>query len=159
MKAILAASFDPPTLGHEDLIRRASKIFDKLYVGIGKNSKKNSYLQLDSRRFLLGEICKEYSNVEVITFDGLLVEYCRGKGIGIIVRGLRATLDFEYELSMAHVNRKLMGEVDTIFLPTEVENSFVSSSMVREIHGHGGDISAFVSKAVEDYLVKVMVVL
>jgi pantetheine-phosphate adenylyltransferase len=95
MKAILAASFDPPTLGHEDLIRRASKIFDKLYVGIGKNSKKKPYLQLDSRQFLLKQICKEYSNVEVVSFEGLLVEYCRENEIGIIVRGLRATVDFE----------------------------------------------------------------
>lgn len=152
MKAILAASFDPPTLGHEDLIKRAAKIFDKLYVGIGKNNKKKPYLPIKSRQALLERICKEYSNVEVVLFDGLLVEYCKEHGIGIIVRGLRATLDFEYELSMAHVNKKLMEEVDTIFLPTEVENSFVSSSIVREIHEHGGDISAFVSWEVEEYL-------
>jgi pantetheine-phosphate adenylyltransferase len=152
MDAIYAGSFDPPTLGHEDIIHRASKVFNKLWVGIGTNSSKTPFLSTDERKFLLMEICKDLPNVEVIVFGGLLVSVCKLMKIGIMVRGLRASLDFESELSMAHVNRKLNPDVDTMFLVTETENSFVSSSMVKEVLRHGGDISSFVSEGVEIYL-------
>ena len=152
MNAIFAASFDPPTLGHEDIIRRSARVFDKLYVGIGTNSSKTPFLRVEERKFLLMAICKDMANVEVIVFGGLLVSVCQLMNIGIIVRGLRATLDFESELSMAHVNRKIAPDVDTMFLVTETENSFVSSSMVKEVLRYGGDISSFVSEGVEIYL-------
>jgi pantetheine-phosphate adenylyltransferase len=152
MNAIFAASFDPPTLGHEDIIRRSARVFDKLYVGIGTNSSKTPFLRVEERKFLLMAICKDMANVHVVVFGGLLAEYCKSMGIGIIVRGLRATLDFESELSMAHVNRKLAPDVDTMFLVTETDNSFVSSSMVKEVLRYGGDISSFVSEGVAIYL-------
>ncbi|MCK9567422.1 pantetheine-phosphate adenylyltransferase [Candidatus Pacearchaeota archaeon] len=152
MNAIFAASFDPPTKGHEDIIHRAARVFDKLYVGIGTNSSKTPLLHTDERKFLLMAICKDLPNVEVIVFGGLLVSICELMNIGIMVRGLRATLDFESELSMAHVNRKLAPSVDTMFLVTETENSFVSSSMVKEVLRYKGDISSFVSEGVEIYL-------
>lgn len=152
MNAIFAASFDPPTRGHEDIICRAARVFDKLYVGIGTNSSKKPLLHADERKFLLMEICKNLPNVEVIVFGGLLASVCELMNIGIIVRGLRATLDFEYELSMAHVNRKLAPDVDTMLFVTETSNSFVSSSMVKEVLRYEGDISSFVSEGVERYL-------
>lgn len=152
MNAILAASFDPPTLGHEDLIHRAAKTFDKLYVGIGINSAKKPFLSLTERSSLLKIICKDIPNVEVIVFDGLLVKICEKMNIDVMVRGLRSTLDFEYELSMAHVNRRLAPSIETMFFVTETENSFVSSSMVREVLRYKGRISDFVSEDVENYL-------
>jgi pantetheine-phosphate adenylyltransferase len=148
MKAIYAGSFDPPTLGHEDVIRRSAKVFDHLYVGIGHNQYKIPFIKKDDRFNLLTEICKDLKNVTVVLVEGLLVDYCKLHEIGIIVRGLRATLDFETELSMAHVNRKLGPNIDTMFLASETENSFVSSSMVREVYNHLGDISSFVSPTV-----------
>ena len=152
MDAVYAGSFDPVTKGHEDIIHRAARVFDNLYVGIGTNSSKVPFLRTEERKFLLMAICKGLPNVHVVVFGGLLVEFCKSMGIGIMVRGLRATLDFESELSMAHVNRKLAPDVDTMFLVTETDNSFVSSSMVKEVLRYEGDISSFVSEGVEIYL-------
>jgi pantetheine-phosphate adenylyltransferase len=144
MKAIYAGSFDPPTNGHLDIIQRASRVFDELIVGIGTNSSKTPLFNAGERSTLVTDTCKDLSNVTVAIFRGLLVNYCKEIGATIIVRGLRAVSDFEAELALAHTNHKLHPEIDTFFLVTQPENSFVSSSMVKEVSRHGGDISSFV---------------
>ena len=168
VRAILPASFDPPTLGHLDLIIRASRLFDELLIAIGKNRGKTPFLEITERKLLLWEICKELpkkptilvfdglkelpKKPTILVFDGLLADYCKAMQVDVIVRGLRAITDFEYELQMAHANRILNGNVDTMFLATETETSFVSSSLVREVFHHGGDVSKFVPSQVNDYL-------
>lgn len=144
MKAVYAGSFDPPTNGHLDIIQRASRIFDELIVGIGTNSSKEPLFNAGQRTTLVVDACTGFSNVSVIIFHGLLVDYCKEVGASVIVRGLRAVSDFEAELAQAHTNHKLHPEIDTFFLVTKPENSFVSSSMVREVARFGGDISSFV---------------
>ena len=146
MKAVYAGSFDPPTNGHLDIIQRASRVFDELIVGIGTNSSKLPLLNAGERSTLVTDACRNLglTNVTVTIFKGLLVEYCKEVEAKIIVRGLRALSDFEAELALAHTNHKLHPEVDTFFLVTQPENSFVSSSMVKEVAKHGGDISSFV---------------
>jgi pantetheine-phosphate adenylyltransferase len=144
MKAVYAGSFDPPTTGHLDIIQRASRVFDELIVGIGTNSSKTPLFNAGERSILVTDACTGLSNVTVVIFRGLLVDYCKKVEAPIIVRGLRAVSDFEAELAQAHTNHKLHPEVDTFFLVTQPENSFVSSSMVREVAKLGGDISPFV---------------
>jgi pantetheine-phosphate adenylyltransferase len=150
---IYPGSFDPITVGHLDLIQRAAKLFDKLYIGIGSNGGKKPFLNYSDRIHLIEKSCHDIINIEVVYFDGLLVDYCKPRKIKTIVRGLRAVSDFESELSMAHVNRKLYPDIDTMFLATDTDTSFVSSSMVREVFRLGGDISQFVPKEVNDYLI------
>lgn len=146
MKAVYAGSFDPPTNGHLDIIQRASRVFDKLIVGIGTNSSKLPFLNAGERATLVTDACAslKLTNVSVSIFNGLLVNYCREVKATVIVRGLRAVSDFEAELALAHTNHKLYPDIDTFFLVTQPENSFVSSSMVREVARLGGDFSFFV---------------
>jgi pantetheine-phosphate adenylyltransferase len=144
MIAVYAGSFDPPTNGHLDIIRRASRVFDTLIVGIGTNSSKSPLLNAGERASLVEASCEDLSNVSVKIFSGLLVTFCKEIGAAVIVRGLRAVTDFEAELALAHTNHKLYPEIDTFFLVTQPENSFVSSSMVKEVAKYGGDISSFV---------------
>lgn len=152
-RAIYAGSFDPPTTGHLDLIVRASRLFDDLLIAIGKNRGKPPFLEITERKFLLWEICKVLpKKPTILVFDGLLADYCKAMQVDVIVRGLRAITDFEYELQMAHANRILNGSVDTMFLATETETSFVSSSLVREVFHHKGDVSKFVPSQVNEYL-------
>lgn len=141
--AIYAGSFDPPTHGHLDLIDRASKLFPDVVVALGAHPTRNPLFSVDERRGLLEDVCRPYSNVRVATFGGLLVDYARQAGARVIVRGLRAGTDFEYELQLAHANADLAPDLDTVFLPTRARNSFISASIVREIASHGGDISRF----------------
>jgi pantetheine-phosphate adenylyltransferase len=150
--AIYPGSFDPPTNGHFDIIKRSAKIFDHLIVAVGANPVKKYFFSLDERVAMLREIVSEYENIEVSHFDGLLVEYAARVNAVTIIRGLRALSDFEYELELALMNRHLKRDVDTIFMMTDERYSFLRSSLVREVARLGGDISDKVPPVVERYL-------
>jgi pantetheine-phosphate adenylyltransferase len=141
--AVYAGSFDPVTYGHLDLIERASKLFDRVIVAIGLHPTRTPMFSVDQRMDLLREVVGPFANVEVRAFEGLLIEFCRDVGARVVVRGLRAATDFEYELQIAHANADLQPEIDTIFLPTRTNYGFVSASLVREIASHGGDVSRY----------------
>ena len=143
-KAIYPGSFDPVTNGHVDMIERASKIVDELVVGVLNNSAKNSLFSLDERVSMLKEITKDMPNVTVASFDGLLVDFMEKIDATIIVRGLRAVTDFEYELQIAQSNHRVNPKIDTVFLTTNVKYSYLSSTIVKEYAPYGGDISHFV---------------
>jgi len=141
--ALYAGSFDPPTYGHLDLVERASKLFPKVVVALGHHPTREPLFTVEERIALLREISKPYANVEVASFEGLLVDYGKRIGARVIVRGLRAGTDFEYELQIAHANADLVPEIDTVFLPTRTNYGFISASLVREIAMHGGEISRY----------------
>ena len=143
-KAIYPGSFDPPTLGHLDIIRRSAKMVDELVVGVLHNSAKNSLFSTEERVSMIKEITKEFPNVMVTSFDGLLVNYMKEIDATLIIRGLRAVTDFEYELQIAQTNRVEYPEVETIFLTTSLKYSYLSSTIVKEFASYGGDISKFV---------------
>lgn len=142
--AIYGGSFDPVTFGHLDLIQRGAVLFDRVCVAIGRHPTKKPLFSTDERLDLLREITRGIGNVEVDAFDGLLIHYAQARGATAMIRGLRAATDFEYELQIAHANSDMCPEIDTVFLPTRVERGFVSSSLVREIASHGGDVSRYV---------------
>jgi pantetheine-phosphate adenylyltransferase len=146
--AIYAGSFDPPTNGHLDLVDRASKLFPRVVVALGQHPTRSPLFTVEERVQLLQRVCAPMENVEIALFDGLLVDYARKIGARIIVRGLRAATDFEYELQIAHANADLAPEVDTVFLPTRTNYGFISASLVREIASHGGDVSRYAPEAV-----------
>jgi pantetheine-phosphate adenylyltransferase len=146
--AVYAGSFDPVTNGHIDLIERASKLFREVVVALGVHPTRDPLFSLEERLSLLQEVTRAYDNVEVSSFDSLLIDFCKSVGARVIVRGLRAATDFEYELQIAHANADLMPEIDTIFLPTRTNYGFVSASLVREIALHGGDVSRYAPPAV-----------
>jgi pantetheine-phosphate adenylyltransferase len=150
--AIYAGSFDPPTNGHLDLVLRASKLFPRVIVALGQHPTRSPLFTVDERLALLKRVCAPIQNAEVALFDGLLVDYARNIQAGIIVRGLRAATDFEYELQIAHANADLAPDVDTVFLPTRTNYGFISASLVREIASHGGDVSRYAPEAVCDAL-------
>lgn len=137
--AVCPGSFDPPTLGHLDVIGRAAGLFDRVTVAVLVNPDKRGMFALEERLELLRATTADLPNVDVDTFRGLLVDYCRDRGIGAIVKGLRAVSDFDYELQMAQMNHGLTG-VDTLFMPTSPEYSFVSSSLVKQVATYGGDV-------------------
>ena len=143
--AIYPGTFDPLTLGHHDLIVRASHIFDRVVVAVAISSRKKTFFTSDERVEMAKASVKGLKNVRVDAFDGLLVDYARAQGIHVLVRGLRAFSDFEYEFQMALTNRKLAPEIETLFLMPKETFSYYSSSTVREIAERGGDISRFVS--------------
>ena len=142
-RAVCPGSFDPVTNGHLDLIGRASELYDELTVAVFVNQAKSSLFSVDERRELLEEVTAQYGNVRIDSFEGLVVDYCKEHGIAVIVKGLRAVSDFDYELQMAQMNRGLAG-VDTLFMPTNPEYSFLASSLVKEIAKWGGDVSSLV---------------
>lgn len=151
--AIYPGSFDPMTLGHLDVIKRASKMFDRLIVSVLNNKAKNSLFSVEERVSILKEATRDLPNVTVDSFNGLLIDYAREKDIHISVRGLRAITDFEYELQIAQTNRKLShGALDTVFLTTSLEYAYLSSSSVKEIAAFNGDIS----QCVPDFVVKLV---
>ena len=153
VSAMYPGTFDPITLGHEDLVRRACRLFDKVVVAIAANPGKEPMFSLDERVDLARTALAELDNVEVSGYDGLTVDFAQQNGLGVILRGLRAVSDFEYEFQLANMNRHLAKDVETAFLtPTETYN-FISSSLVREICSMGGDISEFVSPAVNEALI------
>ena len=143
-KAIYPGSFDPLTLGHLDIIERSARIVDELVVGVLNNSAKNSLFSLDERVSMIREMTDSMPNVTVTSFDGLLVDYMREIDATIIVRGLRAVTDFEYELQIAQTNHVENPEVETIFLTTSLQYSYLSSTIVKEFASYGGDLSKFV---------------
>ena len=151
---VYAGSFDPITNGHLDIIERAASLFDQTIVAIGRNPSRTPVFTVDERLGLLRHVTAHLASVEVSSFDGLLVDYCRGVGAAAIVRGLRAVTDFEQELQMAHANANLAPSIDTVFLPTRTPHSFVSASLVREIASYGGDGSRYVPPVVWDALVR-----
>ncbi|MBS1720400.1 MAG: pantetheine-phosphate adenylyltransferase [Armatimonadetes bacterium] len=150
--AVYPGSFDPPTLGHLDVIERAARLFDEIIVAIGVNSSKRPLLDEASRIAALEACTSSFGNVRVDRFDGLLVDYVQAEGAKSIVRGLRATADFEYEFQMAMVNRRLAGDLETIFLMTKWEHSYLSSSIVREVAQLGGDYTGLVPAAVVPFI-------
>ena len=148
---IYPGSFDPITLGHLDIIVRAAGLVDKLIIGVLQNSAKKPLFTAEERVELIENVIREHTNlttVQVLSFDGLLIEFARQQKASIIVRGLRAITDFEYELQIAQTNHKLDPKVDTIFFTTSVEYSYLSSSAVKEIASYGADISQFVPKCI-----------
>jgi len=149
--AVCPGSFDPVTNGHLDVIQRASSRFDRLLVACLRNAGKQPLFDLDIRLALLNEVVADLDNVEVAAFDGLLVDFCRERGVSVIVKGLRAVSDFEYELQMAQMNSHL-GNVETFFMTTSPICSFLSSSLVKEVARFGGDVTDFVPPAVVDRL-------
>jgi pantetheine-phosphate adenylyltransferase len=146
--AVYPGSFDPITNGHLDVIRRASGVFERIVVGVLANPRKQPLLSVEERIDIIREALAAdgatADGIEVDSFDGLTVDFCRARGAGFIVRGLRAISDFETEMQLAHNNRKLAPEVDTVFFMTAVEHGYVSSSLVKEIAAFGGDVSALV---------------
>ena len=149
-RAIYPGSFDPVTNGHVDIILRSSKIVDRLIVGVLNNSTKKSLFSVEERVSMLKELTKDLPNVEVTSFDGLLVDYMREIDASIIVRGLRAVTDFEYELQIAQTNHIENTDIETIFLTTNLQYSYLSSTIVKEFASYGGDISKFVPEQFVD---------
>ncbi len=152
-KALFTGSFDPLTNGHLDIIERASTMFDKLVVGVIMNPQKKSYFTLEEREKMIREVTAHLPNVEVSHFSGLLADYVNENGFDVIVRGLRGTTDFEYELTMAHMNARLFNDnVDTVFLMTDPEYAFLSSSMAKEVHSLGGSIEGLIPDIILKYM-------
>ena len=147
--AIYPGSFDPVTYGHIDIIKRSAKMVDKLIIGVLSNSSKTPLFSVEERVNMLKEVTKDIPNVEVTSFAGLLIDFADACNAKIIVRGLRAVTDFEYELQMAQTNHKLAEDIETVFLTTSLEYSYLSSTIVKEVAAFGGDISQFVPEHVE----------
>jgi pantetheine-phosphate adenylyltransferase len=154
--AVYPGTFDPFTRGHEDLVRRASSIFDKLIVGVASSRSKHPFFSLEERLDIATEVLSHYPNVKVVGFDGLLKDFAREHNARVIVRGLRAVSDFEYEFQMAGMNRYLLPDVETLFLTPSDQYQFISGTFVREIASMGGDVSKFVFPSVEKWLAKKM---
>lgn len=146
--AVYPGSFDPVTLGHFDIIERTAKMFDTVIIGVLNNKSKSPLFSVAERVNMLEEVTASLPNVEIQSFEGLLIDFVRQSGAGIVVRGLRAITDFEYELQLAQTNRVIAPEVDTIFLTTNLKYSYLSSSIVKEIAEYDGDISEFVHPAI-----------
>ena len=152
-RAVYPGSFDPVTYGHLDIITRASKAVDELIVGVLVNRAKIALFSVEERVKMLQIITKDLPNVRVESFSGLSVDFAKKQGAGFIVRGLRAITDFEYELQMAQTNRIMAPEIDTIFLTTNLEYAYLSSTTVKEVASYGGDITKFVP----DYVAKAVI--
>ncbi|HEY5790390.1 MAG TPA: pantetheine-phosphate adenylyltransferase [Gammaproteobacteria bacterium] len=146
--AIYPGTFDPITNGHSDLVQRAARLFDHVIVAIAGSTHKTAMFPLEQRVALASEVLRDYRNVEVTSFNTLLVNYVRETGANVIVRGLRAVSDFEYEFQLAGMNRRLAPDVETMFLTPAEQYAYISSTLVREVAKHGGDISPFVHKVV-----------
>ncbi|MCU7815456.1 MAG: pantetheine-phosphate adenylyltransferase [Candidatus Thiodiazotropha sp. (ex Lucinoma kastoroae)] len=152
--AVYPGTFDPITNGHSDLVRRASNLFDHLILAVAKNSGKNPAFDLDQRLALAQTVLKDMKNVEICAFDNLLVEFVQQCGANVILRGLRAVSDFEYEFQLAGMNRRLAPTVETLFLTPDEQFTFISAGLVREIASLGGDVSEFVHPDVQSALSK-----
>ncbi len=149
-KAIYPGSFDPPTYGHLDIIKRSAQMVDELVVAVSRNNAKNPLFSAEERVTMLQELTRSFPNVTVGSFEGLTADYARQTGATIVVRGLRAVTDFEYELQIAQTNHVINDSVDTIFLVTNLRYSYLSSTIVKEVASYGGDISNFVPEPVID---------
>ena len=152
--AIYPGSFDPVTKGHLDILQTATQIFDKVIIAVARNSEKHGFLPVETRVQLIKESVKELNNVKVDFFEGLTINYAREKGATILIRGLRAVSDFEYELQLSQANSALASEIKTVFLTTKPKYNFISSSTIKEIFINNGHISKFVPGPVDEYLKK-----
>ena len=150
LRAIYPGSFDPVTLGHLDIIQRSAQIVDELIVGVLKNNAKTPLFSLEERVKMISVVTKDMKNVKILPFEGLLVDFAKQMEANVIIRGLRAITDFEYELQMSQTNHKLSPEIETLFLTTNVEYSFLSSTTVKEIASFNGDIRKFVPDVIAD---------
>ena len=148
LRAIYPGSFDPVTNGHIDIIKRAAAISDELIVGVLQNKAKTPLFSVEERVIMLREVTKNLKNVKIIPFEGLLIDFAAQMDAKVIIRGLRAITDFEYELQMSQTNRKLNADIETLFLTTSLEYSFLSSTTVKEVASFGGDITQFVPEFV-----------
>lgn len=149
---IFPGTFDPITLGHQDLVERASKLFDKVIVAVANNLNKKTLLSQEQRVNLCEQVFKGIDNITVKSFNGLLVDFVKQNNTNTVIRGLRVISDFEYEFQLANMNRRLHQEFETIFLTPSEQFSFVSSTLVREISAYNGDVTPFVAPAVADLL-------
>ena len=152
LKGIYPGSFDPVTYGHLDVIERSSKLVDELIVGVLNNKAKSPLFSAEERVRMLNEVTKDMPNVTVVPFEGLLVDFARKMDAGLVIRGLRAITDFEYELQMAQTNHKMEPDVEAVFLTTSLDYSYLSSTTVKEVAAFGGDISQFVPGIVADLI-------
>jgi pantetheine-phosphate adenylyltransferase len=150
LKVVYPGTFDPVTLGHEDLVRRASDLFPHVIVAVAGSSNKRTMFSLDERVDMTKTVFDNLSNVEVLGFSGLLMQFVQAQNAQMVIRGLRATSDFEYEFQLAGMNRKLYPQFETLFLTPSEQFMFISSSLVREVATLGGDVHAFVSSTVEN---------
>ena len=148
IKAVYPGTFDPLTRGHEDLVRRASTLFDRIIVAIADSKAKKPFFSLDDRIAMAKEVLSDVKNVEVMGFSGLLTDFVRKQGARVVLRGLRAVSDFEYEFQLAGMNRSLHPDMETIFLTPSEQHMFISATLVREIAALGGDVSEFVHPTV-----------
>ena len=151
-RAIYPGSFDPMTLGHLDIIKRSAQMFDELIVGVLNNTAKSPLFSLEERVNMLKNVVSDIPNVKVAGFEGLLVDFARQNDIKVIVRGLRAVTDFEYELQIAQSNRKVAPDIDTVFLTTNIAYSYLSSSVVKEYASFGVDVKDFVPEEIQGIL-------
>lgn len=149
-RAIYPGSFDPVTYGHLDIIKRSAGLVDELVVGVLNNNAKTPLFSVEERVKMLNEVTRDMTNVKVVPFEGLLVEFAKEMDACMVIRGLRAITDFEYELQMAQTNHKLEQSVETVFLTTSLEYSYLSSTIVKEVATFGGDISKFVPDVVQE---------
>lgn len=152
--AVYPGTFDPITLGHEDLVRRAAHLFDEVIVAVAGSTNKSTLFTLDERVQLAQAVFSMYANVRVIGFSGLLMQFVQTQGAQMVIRGLRAASDFEYEFQLAGMNRKLYPEFESLFLTPSEQFMFISSSLVREVATLGGDVQAFVSPTVKDAILQ-----
>lgn len=151
-RAIYPGTFDPVTNGHTDLIQRAANLFEEVLVGVAANTSKQPLFNLEERVTLVQEVTRHLPNVTVVGFTGLLADFAREKEAEVLVRGLRAVADFEYEFQLASMNRRLHPDLETVFLTPSEENSFISSTLVREVALHGGEVGQFTDPKVADAL-------
>ena len=156
IRAIYPGSFDPVTFGHIDIIKRSSQIVDELIVGVLNNKAKTPLFSVEERVKMLVEVTKEMPNVKIVPFEGLLIDFAGQTDAKVIIRGLRAVTDFEYELQMSQTNHKLNPNVETLFLTTSLDYSYLSSSTVKEIASFGGDITQFAPELVVEEVTKKM---
>ena len=157
-RAIYPGSFDPVTYGHLDIIRRSAPLVDELVIGVLNNNAKTPLFSVEERVKMLNEVTRDMTNVIVVPFDGLLVEFAKKMDACMIVRGLRAITDFEYELQMAQTNRIINDRIDTLFLTTSLEYAYLSSTIVKEVAAYGGDISKFVPETVVEKMKSKMII-
>lgn len=149
LRAIYPGSFDPVTYGHLDIIQRSCTLADELIVGVLNNQTKTPLFSVEERVKMLKEVTKDMPRVKIVPFEGLLADFAKEMSAKMVVRGLRAVTDFEYELQMAQTNHKLLPELETVFLTTSLEYSYLSSTIVKEVAAFGGDISQFVPETIE----------
>ena len=154
VKAIYPGTFDPVTNGHTDLIARASRLFNEVVVGVASSPSKKPRFDLAQRVKMIEEVTKHLPNVSVVGFTGLLVDFAKGHQANVLIRGLRAVSDFEYEFQLANMNRRLSPDLESVFLTPAEENSFISSTLVKEVALHKGDVSQFVHPVVKEALEK-----